>query len=113
MDDEAVERVLVAVELIPAGRVASYGDIGEIAGVGPRQVGQIMAAYGSGVAWWRVTSSAGDLPAHLLPAALSRWEAEGIGGKPSGNGCRIVAFRVDLASLEANYRAMIPPELAR
>ena len=32
-------RVLGTVDLIPAGRVASYGDIAALAATGPRQVG--------------------------------------------------------------------------
>ena len=41
-----VERVLLAVAQVPPGRVASYGDIGALAGVGPRQVGAIMREAG-------------------------------------------------------------------
>ncbi|MBK8757357.1 MAG: MGMT family protein [Actinomycetales bacterium] len=62
MDEELVERVLTAAELIPAGRIASYGDVAGLVDCGPRQVGTIMARYGSAVPWWRVTSSYGDLP---------------------------------------------------
>ena len=38
MDEYAVDRVLLAVEQIPRGRVAAYGDVGRIAGTGPRHV---------------------------------------------------------------------------
>ena len=54
-DDLLVEKVLRAVELVPPGRVASYGDIAQIVGTGPRQVGAIMARWGSDVSWWRIT----------------------------------------------------------
>ena len=38
MDDVLVERVLRAVELVPRGRVVSYGDLAALVGTGPRQV---------------------------------------------------------------------------
>lgn len=94
-----VELVLRAVELIPRGRVASYGDLAELVGIGPRQVGSIMSRYGSGVTWWRVTSSYGDLPGHLRDEARAHWADEGIAWKPNGLGCRIREHRVDLAAL--------------
>ena len=37
--DWVVERVLTCVEQVPPGRVVAYGEVGEIVGVGPRQVG--------------------------------------------------------------------------
>lgn len=58
-----VEAVLHIVEAIPPGRVMSYGSIAELVGRGgPRQVGQVMAAYGGGVPWWRVVRADGTLP---------------------------------------------------
>ena len=55
-----VEAVLSAVEQVPPGRVASYGDIAEFVGRGgPRQVGRVMSLYGSAVPWWRVVRSDG------------------------------------------------------
>ncbi len=60
MNEEYVEAVLSAVEQIPPGRVSSYGDIAELVGSGgPRQVGHIMARYGSAVPWWRVVRADG------------------------------------------------------
>ena len=46
-----MERVLRAVEQVPRGRVVSYGDVASLVGIGPRQVGSIMKAYGGNVAW--------------------------------------------------------------
>jgi methylated-DNA-protein-cysteine methyltransferase-like protein len=58
--DEYVEAVLRAVESIPPGSVATYGDIAEYVGQGgPRQVGAIMREYGGGVPWWRVIRASG------------------------------------------------------
>ncbi len=95
VDDDLVERVLLAVEHIPPGRVATYGDIGEVIGLGPRQVGAVMSAYGSSVPWWRVVSASGTLPEHVLGEALQRWRAEGIPIAANGRGCRLAAVRAD------------------
>ena len=84
VDDVVVERVLRAVEQVPPGRVVSYGDVAALVGIGPRQVGSIMKAYGGNVTWWRVTDAAGDLPATLMDEARERWAAEGILLKPGG-----------------------------
>ena len=48
-----IERVLRCVELVPPGRVASYGAIAAICGIGPRQVGSIMRHWSDGLPWWR------------------------------------------------------------
>ncbi|MFD7381985.1 MGMT family protein [Streptomyces anulatus] len=75
---EYAERVLDVADLIPPGRVMTYGDIAEWLGEGgPRQVGRVMALYGSAVPWWRVVRSDGTLlPAHEL-RALDHYRAEG------------------------------------
>jgi alkylated DNA nucleotide flippase Atl1 len=72
------ERVLDVADLIPPGRVMTYGDIAEWLGEGgPRQVGRVMALYGSAVPWWRVVRADGTLlPAHEL-RALDHYRAEG------------------------------------
>lgn len=74
---EYAERVLDVAELIPPGRVMTYGDIAEWLGDGgPRQVGRAMALYGSAVPWWRVVRSDGTLlPGHEL-RALNHYRAE-------------------------------------
>lgn len=100
---ETVERTLLAADLIPAGRVVSYGDLAELVGTSPRRVGAIMSRYGSGVPWWRVTNAAGVLPAGILAAAKRRWAAEGITVAASGRGCRIGRHRADLPALGAAY----------
>lgn len=75
---EYAERVLEVAELIPPGRVMTYGDVAEwLEEGGPRQVGRVMALYGGGVPWWRVVRSDGVLlPGHEL-RALERYRAEG------------------------------------
>lgn len=102
-DDLLVERVLRAVEAIPRGRVASYGDIAGLVGIGPRQVGAVMRHYGSNVTWWRVTNSYGDLPKALLDRARGHWAAEGILVKRNGLGCRIADYRADLTALARDW----------
>ncbi|MBO0812573.1 MAG: MGMT family protein, partial [Microlunatus sp.] len=60
MREDFVEAVLSAVESIPPGQVASYGDIAEFVGSGgPRQVGSVMSHYGGAVTWWRVVRADG------------------------------------------------------
>ena len=103
MDDLIVERVLRAVELVPPGNVVSYGDLGGVVGIGPRQVGSVMSTWGSGVAWWRVTNAAGELPDHLMSEARQRWAQEGIGLRENGRGCAISRYRADLAALAASW----------
>ncbi|MCM1977055.1 MGMT family protein [Streptomyces sp. G1] len=75
---EYAERVLEVAELIPPGRVMTYGDVAEwLQGGGPRQVGRVMALYGGAVPWWRVVRSDGVLlPGHEL-RALGHYRAEG------------------------------------
>ncbi|MET9653583.1 MGMT family protein [Streptomyces sp. NPDC006460] len=67
---EYAERVLEVAELIPPGRVMTYGDVAEWLGEGgPRQVGRVMALYGGAVPWWRVVRADGALlPGHELRA---------------------------------------------
>ena len=102
-DDVLVERVLRAVELVPPGRVVTYGELGELVGLGPRQVGAVMRLHGSGVPWWRVTSASGDLPPYLHDAARPHWLEEGICWKSNRRGCRIDTHRCDLRRLADDY----------
>ena len=108
-----IERVLTLVELIPRGRVVSYGDLGAIVGIGPRQVGSFMSHHSEGLTWWRVTNAAGDLPRDLLDKARPHWADEGILVKRNGLGCRIVDYRADLEALATAYRVRIAETLER
>lgn len=75
---EYAERVLDVVELIPPGRVMTYGDVAEWLGEGgPRQVGRVMSAYGAAVPWWRVVRSDGALLPGHEQRALDGYRAEG------------------------------------
>ncbi len=75
---EYAERVLEVAELIPPGRVMTYGDVAEwLEEGGPRQVGRVMALYGGAVPWWRVVRADGVLlPGHEL-RALAHYRTEG------------------------------------
>ncbi len=112
MDDLAAEKVLCAAELVPPGRVASYGDLAAITGLGPRQVGAVMARLGHAVAWWRVTNHLGRLPRALLDDARGHWREEGIPVNQEGHGCQIGRCRADLAELERDYRVALAEMLA-
>jgi methylated-DNA-protein-cysteine methyltransferase related protein len=107
MDERLDELVLRAVELVPRGRVVSYGDLGHVVGIGPRRVGSVLSRHGAGVTWWRVTNAAGDFPPDLLHEAAPHWREEGIALKPSGRGCRIDAHRADLDELERRWRVAV------
>ncbi len=60
---ELYERIYRLVREIPAGRVATYGQIAKMVGSGPRQVGYAMAALPSrsGVPWHRVINAQGGI----------------------------------------------------
>ncbi|MFF1377302.1 MGMT family protein [Streptomyces sp. NPDC058308] len=75
---EYAERVLEVAELIPPGKVMTYGDVAEwLEEGGPRQVGRVMALYGGGVPWWRVVRSDGVLLPGSELRALERYREEG------------------------------------
>jgi len=113
MDDFVVDRVLLAIEQIPPGRVAAYGDIGRIVGTSARRVGSVLSGFGNDVPWWRVVSADGDPGGNLLENARPHWRTEGIEVKPNGLGCRIADYRADLDALRAAYSSALAELLAR
>ena len=88
---EWVERVLDAVDSIPPGSVSTYGDVGEAAGCGPRQVGSALGRYGSGVAWWRVLRADGTPAPGLAVEQLRRLRGEGV---PAENRVDLSRYRL-------------------
>jgi Predicted methylated DNA-protein cysteine methyltransferase len=104
---DGAERVLLAVRLIPAGQVASYGAIAAITGTSPRQVGRILRERGGAVPWWRVTSRDGGLPGPLLAEARTHWDAEGMRLTPDGGRCRMALCGTDLDALDAAFRSEV------
>jgi len=75
---EFAEKVLGVVETIPAGRVMTYGDVAAALDAGgPRQVGAVMAQWGSFVAWWRVVHADGSFLRGHEQRALAAYTEEG------------------------------------
>jgi methylated-DNA-protein-cysteine methyltransferase related protein len=77
--DEQVERVRGLVASIPAGRIATYGDIAAAAGLSsPRIVGWIMRTDSSDLPWHRVITASGRPAKHLTTKQLELLRAEGV-----------------------------------
>jgi methylated-DNA-protein-cysteine methyltransferase related protein len=77
--DEQVEHVRALVASIPSGRVATYGDIAEAAGLSsPRIVGWIMRTDSSDLPWHRVIRASGRPAPHLATRQLELLRAEGV-----------------------------------
>jgi alkylated DNA nucleotide flippase Atl1 len=82
-----IEDVREAVMDIPAGFVASYGDIGKRIGAGPRQVGRAMSVLDASVPWWRVAYADGT------PASCHSGQAPRL---LNGEGTPMLGARVDM-----------------
>lgn len=77
--EDQVETVRALVARIPAGRVSTYGDIAEQAGLSsPRIVGWIMRTDSSDLPWHRVIPASGRPAPHLANRQLERLRAEGV-----------------------------------
>ena len=77
--DAQVERVRALVAEIPAGRVATYGDIAAAAGLpSPRIVAWIMRTDSADLPWHRVIRAGGRPAPHLAEEQLARLRAEGV-----------------------------------
>jgi methylated-DNA-protein-cysteine methyltransferase related protein len=95
--EEYVEAVLDLVDRIPPGRVMTYGAIAdalaEVAGrASPRQVGTIMARYGSAVPWHRVVNASGRLVPGNEERARKLLAAEGTPMLGNGVDIRLAAW---------------------
>ena len=79
MDERILERVRAVVAAIPPGRVLSYGDVAELAGLrSPRLVGRILAEDSADLPWHRVLRSNGTVADHLRERQLGLLRAEGV-----------------------------------
>ncbi len=79
VSEAQVERVRGLVAAIPAGRVATYGEIASAAGLSsPRIVGWIMRTDSADLPWHRVVPASGRPAAQLADAQLERLRAEGV-----------------------------------
>ena len=68
--------VLSVVSLIPAGNLATYGEVGKVAGCGARYVGWVLGHHAGDAPWWRVVNAHGKTHAPARVTVL--WEEEGI-----------------------------------
>lgn len=72
--DGTYGRIYAVVQKIPRGRVATYGQVAQLAGLAgqPRQVGYALHALDdeSGVPWHRVINARGE----VSPRALPGWD---------------------------------------
>jgi alkylated DNA nucleotide flippase Atl1 len=92
--DDVAQRILACIESIPAGRVMTYGDVAEYAGVSsPRMVGRVLAADDGSVPWHRVMRADGSLAEHLYTEQRQRLLAEGV--RFRGDRVELVRFRWD------------------
>ncbi|QGU06155.1 Methylated-DNA--protein-cysteine methyltransferase [Corynebacterium occultum] len=81
--DALSSRVLDLVELIPPGRVSTYGDIAAQVNSNPRQIGKILATLGHLVPWWRVVRADGS--SAVAARAQEHWAAENIPHRTAGD----------------------------
>ncbi|GAA4827693.1 MGMT family protein [Garicola koreensis] len=73
------ERVRDIIAGVPAGRVATYGDVAAIAGLrSPRQVGWILREDGSDLPWHRILRADGTAAPQLRTEQLQLLRTEGV-----------------------------------
>ena len=77
------EMLLDLVRLIPAGSLATYGDMAAMAEelgfpCTARRAASTLRRFGSGVPWWRVVQSSGTVAQSVLAQAAPLLSAEGI-----------------------------------
>lgn len=88
--EDVDEAVFDVVEMIPPGRVSTYGAIGRLIGIGPRRVARALSSGGGAVPWYRVVRADGTAAEPVRVEQLARLAAEGV---PVRGG------RVDLAAV--------------
>lgn len=92
MDEQLHEKVRSVIAQIPAGSVATYGDVAELAKApSPRLVGRILAEDGHDLPWHRVLRADGTPAPHLEEEQLERLRAEGV--LADGNRVRMKQYR--------------------
>jgi alkylated DNA nucleotide flippase Atl1 len=103
--------VLDAVDAIPVGSAASYGEIGASVGVSARFVGRVLARFGDEVPWHRVVRADGTPVPHLAPEQLRLLRAEG--APLAGNGRRVDIRAARAGALRRPARGSPRPAVAR
>lgn len=72
------DAVIDAMHSVHAGHVATYGDIAEAVGVGPRQAGRLVAQEADSGPWWRIVYADGTAAHCHGGTAPELLRAEGI-----------------------------------
>ena len=74
---ERKNKIIALIREIPAGQVASYGQVAELAGIarGARLVVRVLRDPGTALPWWRVLRSDGSC---AVEGQLERLRGEGI-----------------------------------
>ncbi|HVV10749.1 MGMT family protein [Amycolatopsis sp.] len=79
MDEQLHERVREVISTVPAGKVATYGDIAAIAGApSPRLIGRVLSEDGHDLPWHRILRANGTPAPHLAHRQLELLRAEGV-----------------------------------
>lgn len=79
MDEQLHEMVRNVVKSIPRGRVATYGDVADIARApSPRIVGRVLSEDGIDLPWHRVLRANGTCAPHLVDEQLQLLREEGV-----------------------------------
>lgn len=79
VDEQLHELIRATVAAIPAGQVATYGDVAEVAKApSPRLVGRVLAEDGHDLPWHRVLRANGTPAPHLAREQLELLRGEGV-----------------------------------
>ncbi|HEX3780901.1 MAG TPA: MGMT family protein [Pseudonocardiaceae bacterium] len=79
MDEQIHEHIRETITKIPVGKVATYGDIAELAKApSPRLVGRVLAEDGHDLPWHRVLRADGTPAPHLAREQLELLRGEGV-----------------------------------
>lgn len=93
--EQRARRILETIDGIPAGNVASYGQVAELAGIprGARQVGYVLrhADAGDRVPWYRVVRASGQI---AFPEGSAAWREQR--ERLLGEGVAVAKGRIDM-----------------
>lgn len=79
VDEQIHEHIREVITSIPEGRVATYGDIAELAKApSPRLVGRVLSEDGHDLPWQRVIRADGTPAPHLAREQLELLRGEGV-----------------------------------
>jgi methylated-DNA-protein-cysteine methyltransferase-like protein len=79
MDEQIHEKIRAVIAAIPAGTVATYGDVAALAGApSPRLVGRVLSEDGHDLPGQRVLRANGTTAPHLTREQLARLRTEGV-----------------------------------